>query len=162
MSEKNTLSEVIYDDKLGQYDLESITSERISGNLPDNPKKWTYVRARTGNRGVPIKSTGMHVVLKTKSHRTLIKELERKFDSETDHYKPEQCEEAMPGKMRKNKVQPSVRGEYLTVKDIEGREKEDGRIEVVKSGRLSRIPVEYVIEPLTYDEVVLELIDNHI
>lgn len=163
MSEKKTLSEVLYDDELAQYDLESITSEKISYNLSDNPKNWTYVRARTGDRGVPIKSTGTHVVLETKSHKPLIEELERKFDSDTSHYKLSQCVEAMPRRMRRNKVQPSVRGEYLTVKEIRGREKENGRIEVVKSsGFSSTIPVEYVIETVTYDEVISKLIDNHI
>jgi hypothetical protein len=163
MNEKKTLSEVLYDDELGQYDLESITSEKISYNLPDEPEKWTYIRARAGDRGVPIKSTGIHVVLETKSHKSLIEELERKFDSDTSHYKLSQCVEAMPRRMRRNKVQPSVRGEYLTIKEVRGREKEDGRIEVVKSsGFSSKIPVEYVIEPLTYNKVVSELIDDYI
>lgn len=163
MTEKRTLSEVLYDDELAQYDLESITSEKISYGLSDNPKDWTYVRARTGDRGVPIKSTGIRVVLETRSHKPLINKLEKKFDSETSHYELSQCVEGMPRRMRRNKVQPSIRGEYLTVKEVRGREKENGRIEVEKSsGFSSKIPVEYVIEPLTYDEVVSELIDDHI
>lgn len=156
-----TLSEVLYDDEsLGNYSLSDICSRKISYDIGDDPEKWCFVRAQTGDRGVMIKSRGIYVVLRTKKYDRLIENLDTE-GKETNHFKTSEIVDAMPRKERRSNVAPSIRGEYLTVKEVLGREDSEGRVKVQKSsGFTSDIPVEYVIEPLTYDEVVLELIDQ--
>lgn len=158
-----TLSKVLYDDeKLGSYSLSDICSGKISYDIGDDPKKWVFVRAQTGDRGVMIKSRGIYVVLRTKKYNRLIENLDTE-SRETNHFKISEIVDSMPLKERQSKVVPSIQGEYLTVKEVQGSEKSNGRVEIQKSsGFASDIPVEYVIEPLTYDEAVLELIDRSI
>jgi len=158
-----TLSEVLYDDEnLGNYSLSDICSGKISYDIGDEPEKWCFVRAQTGDRGVMIKSRGVYVVLRTKKYDRLIENLDTE-GKETNHFKMSEIVDAMPRKERRSKVAPSIKGEYLTVKEVQGYENSDGRIDIQKSsGFTSDIPVEYVIEPLSYDEVVVELIDQSI
>lgn len=161
---EKTLSDLLYDsDELGNYTLDEITNACISFDLADDPRQWTYVRAQTGDRGCMIKDTDMHVVLRTKTYKPLLDELQATVDNETNHYTLSECVDAMPRKMKRNSAVPSIRGEYLTIKKIRGFERDDGRIRVEKSsGFASTIPVEYVISPITYDEVVSELIDRNL
>lgn len=158
-----TLSEVLYDDnKLGNYSLSDICSRRISYDIGDDPEQWCFVRSQTGDRGVMIKSRGIYVVLRTKKYDRLIENLQTD-DKETNHFKTSEIVDAMPRKERRSKVAPSIKGEYLSIKEVQGYEDSDGRISIEKSsGFTSDIPVEYVIEPLSYDEVVVELIDQNV
>lgn len=123
---------------------------------------WNFVRAQEGDRGAMIKSRDIFVILRTKKYKKLIENLQTE-KKDTNHFKMSKIVDAMPHKERKQMVMPSIRGEHLTIKKVRGYEDSNGRTNVEKSsGFSSNIPVEYVIEPLTYDEVVVELIDQKI
>lgn len=156
-----TLSDLLYDEKfLANHSLSDVCDHRISFDIGDEPKDWNYVRARAGVRGNPLFSQGIYVILRTKKYRSLKEELGSDH-KDTAHYTSDEIIDAMPRKERRFQVVPSRRGEYMTINEVRAREMEDGRIEVERSaGHSSDIPVEFVIEPLSYDEVVVELIED--
>jgi len=115
------------------------------------PEEWTFVRARTQTRDVLLYSEGIYKVIYTKQSSPLTTE-------SVETVSVDEIVERMPKSERENKVVPSPSGEYITVAEIHKTENEDGTIGLGTT-RTSTIPVEFVKEQLTYDEVIVELID---
>lgn len=156
----------LYDEFFGDAKFGTVTLDDIGTvQTPDDPEQWTYVRARTGGRDTLLYSEGIYVVRRTRSDRSLVERLEQQ--GHTDKIADgrvkasvDDVEQAMPSFARASMAVPSLRGEYLDVRDVRAREQDDGTIRVeTGAGFSDTIPVEYVIETLTYDEVVCELLD---
>ena len=142
--------EFFSDPKLGNHRLTDVGVS--SGFGSDEPEKWVYVRARTSSRDAPLYSEGIYRVLSTTDGDPLEPGV-----STTDDILDE-----MPRGPRRRMAVPSPHGEYLSVVEVRPDEQGDGTVEPRTGGQSSVIPVEYVIEPLTYDEVVVELIDERL
>lgn len=139
------------DDEFGSVSLDDLDIGR-GFDKSDDPEDWTYVRARTQSRGVLIVNDGIYRVYKSTSTRPLV-------ESGTEALDESDMEERIPSRLWDNKVVPSPSGEYLTVIEVTSRENDDGTIRLETTGRTSKIPVEFVREQLTYDEVVVDFLD---
>lgn len=142
--------------EFGETRLDAIEAVGETGFGQKADDEWAYVHARTQDRGCMVYSEGIYRVLTTTRDRPLRERLDGPV-ADTD-----EVVEAMPKQPRDRQAVPSPSGEYLSVKKVAAREQPDGTIEVDTTGRSTTIPVEYVIEPLTYDEVVCELIDDEL
>lgn len=133
----------------------SLSDLDVDGSLStsDDPEDWQYVRARTQSRDVMLYNEGLYKVMMSNSNAPLTDEV-------VETMSVDEVLERMPKRQRENKVVPSPSGDYITVIEVRASENEDGTIEVETSGRTSTIPVEFVKETVTYDEVVVELLDN--
>lgn len=133
----------------------SLADLDVDGSLstPDDPEDWQYVQARTQSRDVMLYNEGLYKVLRSSSNAPLTDEV-------VETISIDEVLERMPKQQRENKVVPSPSGDYITVIEVFARENEDGTIKVETSGRTSTIPVEFVKETVTYDEVVVELLEN--
>lgn len=116
----------------------------------DDPKDWCLVRARSQDRSAPIYTDGLFKVLRCEKYDSLTEDVEV--------LDVDQILDRMPTKLEKNKVIPSPSGEYIDIIQIYGSENADGTINLKTKSRSQTIPVELVIEPVTYDKAVVELL----
>lgn len=149
-----SLQDEFFDDpKFGNVSASDITVDN-SFHSADDPEDWVFVRARTQSRDVMLYNEGIYRVLRCKSASPLTEE-------PVETVSEEEVLDRMPRQYRENMVVPSPSGGYLSVKEVTASENGDGTISVKTKGRTEKIPVEFVIEILTYDEVVVELLDNY-
>lgn len=148
-----SLQEEFFDDpEFGNVSLSDLDVDG-SWDKSDNPEDWQYVRARTQSRDVMLYNEGLYKVIRSQSSSPLTDEV-------VETVSIDEVLERMPKRQRENKVVPSPSGDYITVIEVRGSENEDGTIDVTTSGRTSTIPVEFVKDAVTYDEVVVELLDE--
>jgi hypothetical protein len=147
----NFNEEFYSDEGLASHTLDDV-DEPERNTTPDN---WSFVRARDSTRGVGMYSEGLYRVTSKTSGKPITSEVTETVDIDT-------LVDRMPSSPRKRKAIPSIRGEYLTIKEVRGSENADGTISVETIGRTSVIPVEYVLEPLSYNYVVAELVDEEL
>lgn len=135
--------EFFSDSELGTVQLADLDFDE-SNRDTDDPEEWRYVRARTGTRDTLLYSTGIYKVLSVTSDDPIPEDF---VESATE----DEVLAEMPLKMKRSMAVPSPSGEYLVLKEATdaGSEKEIDTI-----GRVKYIPVEYVIEVLTFEEVV--------
>lgn len=144
------LTDEYFDDAaLGDYTVADIETPQGSSD----PSDWSYVYARTGTRNSQLFSTGMYRVLSTVRDTPLAQDA-------VEVVSTDDILDRMPDGPRSRMAVPSLHGQYLTVKEVHPTEHDDGRVEPRTTGRSAVIPIEYVIEPLSYDEVILRLIDR--
>lgn len=119
----------------------------------DDPQNWTFVEARDQDRGVQIYSEGIYKVIRTKDVTPLVQQgVEKLFESD--------IEERMPTRLWNNRVVPSPSGEYITIQEVSANKNPDGTIRELKTvGDRQTIPVEFVKNVVSYDEVILDLLD---
>lgn len=125
----STMRELLYgrdETDLGKFSLADIADP----NEEDEP---VTVVARVHDRGSPLYSEGVYEVVRTHEYDPISKQL----DTPTTMSAEELADEHMPRKPRRRMAVPSLKGQYLTVK-----EHQPDRDSV---GRTSMIPVEYVI-----------------
>lgn len=140
------------DNKLGNVSLKQVPPVE-SAFADTDPNEWVFVRARTATRDAPLYSEGIYRVLKTLSAPPLV-------DEGVESLTENEVLERMPDGPESRMAVPSIKGEYLTVKEIKPDETEDGHVYPETYGKTTVIPVEYVIETMNYDEVMVELIDE--
>ena len=136
-------------------ELRSVTLDELdvskSWDSSDDPASWEFVRARTGSRDTLLYNEDIYRVCKCTTSKPLTDNVDVLTESE--------ILDKMPRNLRDQYVVPSPSGEYLTVGELTVVEKDDGTIRLKKSATTHTIPVEYVKERLSYDEVIVELID---
>lgn len=147
---KSLKDEYFDEPEFGSVSLSDLDADG-SWDKSDDPEEWTFVRARTQSRDVMLYNEGIYRVLLSKSDSPLTEDVEVLSTDEVL--------DRMPRQLRENKVVPSPSGEYITVVEVRGNEQSDGTIELDTIGRTTTIPVEFVKEALSYDEVVVELLD---
>lgn len=147
-----SLKDLFFDEpEFGSVSVSDMNVERSWDNSED-PQEWELVRARVQNRDVMLYNEGIYKVYKYESCEPLVEEpVETLTESE--------ILDRMPKNLRDRYVVPSPSGEYITVVEVVSRENEDGTIRLETKGQTRTIPVEFVKERLTYDEVIVELID---
>lgn len=148
---KNLYEEYFNESHLDNYKMSDI-EKPDNGLSSTEPENWSFVHARTMSRGVSLYSEGLYRVLSTTSGKPLT-------DS-TEIINIDEVLDRMPRGPRERKSIPSMKGDYLTVKEVKPRENEDGTVEPYTTGRTSVIPIEFVIEPLSYNEAMTRLIDE--
>lgn len=122
-----------------------------SWDKSDNPEDWVFVRARTQSRDVMLYEDGIYRVRRTQISDPITKDIEvLSLDEILDR---------MPRTLRQNKVVPSPSGEYITVAKVTSTEQSDGTIAIDTISQTKTIPVEFVKETLSYDKVVVELLN---
>lgn len=117
----------------------------------DDPEKWQIVRARSQSRDAPLYTDGLHKVVRCRNTDPLSESVQTLSKDEII--------DRMPTELAKNNVIPSQRGEYVDIIEIYGSENSDGTIQLNTRSRTQYIPIELVIETVTYDEAVVELLD---
>lgn len=146
-----TLTDEFFDEEeLGTKTLNSLDVPK-SWDKSTNPKDWSYVYARSQTRDAPLYTDSYFRVLRSQNEDPLTDSVETMT--------VEEILERMPTKLKENYVVPSPSGGYLTMVEVRGKEMEDGTITIEKFGQPVTIPVELVYRQLTYDEIVVELLD---
>jgi hypothetical protein len=148
---KELYTEYFDESHLDNYSIDDI-KKPSTGISSTEPEEWSFVRARTMSRGVGLYSEGLCRVLSVTSGSPLT-------DS-TEVISTDEVLDRMPKGPKERKSVPSLKGDYLTVKEVRPEENEDGTVEPRTKGRTSVIPIEFVIEPLSYDEAISHLIDE--
>ena len=116
-----------------------------------DPQDWCLVRARSQSRSAPLYTEGLFKVLKCETHDSLT--------DDTMVLDVTEVLKRMPQDLKANDVIPSPCGEYVTIIEIYGSENSDGTISLETKSTTQTIPVELVMESVTYDEAVVELLD---
>jgi len=147
---KSLQDEFFDEPEFGSVSLDELDVDG-SWDKSDDPEDWTSVRARTQSRNVMLYNEGIYKVIRSKTAKPLTEDV--------DVMSEDEILDKMPRTLKENHVVPSPSGEYITVIEVTGREQSDGTIELDTTGRTNTIPVEFVKEGLTYDEVVVELLD---
>lgn len=147
-----TLAEIFEFDnsKFSTVTLAELDCSR-SFDTSDNAKEWQIIRARSQSRDAPIYTEGLFKILRCQSTEPLTDSVQKLSKNEII--------DRMPSRLADNNVIPSPSGEYVDVIEIYGSENENGTISLSTRSRSQYIPVELVIETVTYDEAILELID---
>lgn len=111
-----------------------------------------FIEARVMSRNVPLYDEGIYKVLEKRSYNSLI-------DTSVEVLDLDEVLDRMPGNLRKNYVVPSIKGDYLTVIECTLDKTEGGEYEIDTIGRTDVIPIELVINTLSENQAVLELMD---
>lgn len=147
---KNLREEYFSESHLDNHSLEDIGKPDMTESDPEN---WVYVRARVSIRSSGLYSESICRVLRRKNAQPLV-------DDGIERMTVDEVVDEMPRGPREQYALPSIKGGYLSVVEVKPDEQSDGTIIPQTRGRSTTIPVEYVIEPLSYDEVVTELVDE--
>lgn len=140
-----SVKDEFFDDAtLDQVSLSDLNFSKSNRNT-DDPEEWAYVRSRTGTRDTLLYSEGVYKVLNVTSD-----------DPIEDDVSEERILDQMPLKMKRNQVVPSLAGDYATLKEVTTHEADDGTVTLRTIGRVKYVPIEYVLEVLTYDDAVSE------
>lgn len=149
---KSLQDEFFDDPEFGSVSLSELDVDG-SWEKSDDPEDWQFVRARTQSRDVMLYNEGLYKVIRSNSNSPLTDEV-------VETVSVDEILDRMPKRQRENNVVPSPSGDYITVIEVRASENSDGTIDVETSGRTSTIPVEFVKETVSYDEVVVELLDE--
>lgn len=153
----DNFNDVVYpdDDNLDNVRLSEL------GDIPSLMEKtpeeeWVFVKARVGQRDSMI-GGGEKIcrVLSSKVGPPLVEDGTEVMDLDD-------IIDKMPRTPRKNYSYPSKHGEYVKVKEVIVDEYDNGRIESIDTSASfsTTIPIEFVYEVLSYDQVIIELLDE--
>jgi hypothetical protein len=73
--------------------------------------------------------------------------------------KKEEVLQKMPNNARRRQAVPSIKGQYLTVKECSLEKKENGDYDIKTVGKTHVIPVEFVIDGLSKNQAILNVMD---
>lgn len=144
--------EFFNDEKFQTITLDNIDSNS-SWDTTDNPENWTYVYARSQTTAAPLYTESIFKVHKHKNTTPLTDELSEIMTIEEIYDK-------MPRTLQQSNTIPSPSGEYITISKIISHTNNDGTITLKTNSNPTTIPVELVINTLSYDKVVTKLINN--
>lgn len=150
-----SLEEEFFDEpEFGSVSLNDL-DVKASWDSTENPKEWCFVYARTMTRDTPFYNEKIYRVRRSFTGDPLVE------NGGVGTMTEDEIIDKMPRKAAQNYVVPSPRGEYITVVEVRANEQEDGTIELDTITGTKTIPVEFVKRKMSYDEVVVELLNDN-